>query len=163
MTCSLDTVAGLVAGAIALLAAAIGLAIYWATVLPLLGAAAIVGTVSFVFIPAIKKAVTDYATCRGPTATCSLSPVINTLGQAGNVLSLIGFTAAAALQIAAIAFYASIILAWVGIPLSAAASGFTGAGIVGCGATILILAGMLTNAYSFKSCMDRQDEAARTK
>src|SRR5262245_2704220 len=82
MKCSLNSVAALIATAIASLSAAIALANLWVAAAPLFGAAALVATVSFVLIPAIKNALRAYASCRGPSESCTISLGINNLGQA---------------------------------------------------------------------------------
>lgn len=154
MDCNLNTVLGLVAGASALLAAAIVAAYYWPTAYPLFGAAALVGVVSFGLIPAIRNALIAYADCRGESTKCSISYSINTLGQAASILSVVSFTVAGLLQVTALAFLASWILAFIGVAMEVAVAALVYSGIAACGATILIFAGVLTKAYSYKSCMD---------
>ncbi|MDH4161992.1 MAG: hypothetical protein OEW15_04800 [Nitrospirota bacterium] len=154
MNCKLDTVTALIAGATALLLAAIALAYYWPTAYPLFGAAALVAAVSFGMIPAIKNALIAYAECRGASDKCSISYAINTLGQAASILSVVAFTVAALLQLTALAFISSWILALIGVAMEAAVAALVYSGIAACVATIGIFAGVLTNAYSYKSCMD---------
>ena len=154
MNCNLNTVLGLVAAASALLAAAIVAAYYWPVAYPLFGAAVLVGIVSFGLIPAIKNALIAYANCRGESKECSISYSINTLGQSASVISVVAFTVAGLLQLTALAFLASWILAFIGVAMEVAVAALVYSGIVACGATILIFAGVLTNAYSYKSCMD---------
>ena len=59
MNCSLNTVAGLISAAIAALFAAIALAYFWMTAVPLFVAAGLVASVAIYFIPAIEKALLD--------------------------------------------------------------------------------------------------------
>src|SRR5262245_42640507 len=117
MKCSLDRVRNLILGAIAALTAAIALAVFWIAALPLFAAAALVASVSLYFIPEIKKALVEYAKCRGPSEKCSLAPTINTLGQAAAILSVVSFAVAGALQIAALALIASFFLSWLGLSI----------------------------------------------
>ncbi|MEN8136235.1 MAG: hypothetical protein ABFS18_11975 [Thermodesulfobacteriota bacterium] len=154
MNCNLNTVSGLIAAAIAFLGAAIVLAYYWPSAYPLFGAAALVGVVTFVLIPSIMNALNEYAECRGPSSVCSISHSINTLGQAASIISVVSFTVAAILQITALAFISSWFLALIGVAMEVAVAALVYSGMVACGATILILAGVLTNAFSYKSCMD---------
>lgn len=161
MKCNLDAVIGLIAGAIAALVAAIVLAYYWSSALPLFVAAALVAGVSFGFIPGLKNALVSYASCRGSSRVCSISYAINTLGQIASIISLVGFAIAGALQVTALAFISSVILAWLGVTLEAAVAVLVYSGISTCGASMLLLAGVLTNALTFKSCMDRQDAEGR--
>ena len=81
MNCSLSTVNWLISAAIAALLAAMALAFLWVAAIPLFAAAALVASVSFYFIPHIKQALLDYATCRGP-GKCTISTGVNNLGQA---------------------------------------------------------------------------------
>ena len=155
MNCSLDTVNALIWGAIAALMAAIALAFLWVAAVPLFIAAALVASVSFYFIPHIKQALLDYATCRGP-GPCEISAGVNTLGQAAAMLSLIAFAVAGAMEITAPGFLFSWFLAWLGVAMQVAVSYLVHAGIVSCGIVILILIGVLTNAYAYKNCMDKQ-------
>jgi hypothetical protein len=156
MNCSLNTVAGLISAAIALLLGAIVLSYAWVAAAPLFIAAAMVATVSLYFIPHIKAALLAYAACRGPAGKCSLSLGINNLGQAAAVLSLVSFLAAGLLEIAALALLASWILAFLGVTAQAAVAALVTAGQFSCAIVILVLLGVLTNAWSFKSCMDKQ-------
>jgi len=130
-------------------------AYYWPTAYPLFGAAAMVGIVSFALIPAIKDALIAYAACRGPSSKCSISYSINTLGQAASIISVVSFTIAGLLQVTALAFMASWILALIGVAMEPAVAALVYSGIAACGATILLFAGVLTDAYSYKSCMDQ--------
>jgi len=156
MTCSLDSVRNLILGAIACLLAAIALAYFWVAAIPLFAAAALVATVSFYFIPAIKDALLAYATCRGSSGKCTVSTGVNALGQAAAVLSLISFALAGAMEVAALAFIFSWFLSWIGIGMQAAVAILVTSGISSCAIVILILLGVLSNAYSYKSCMDQQ-------
>jgi len=156
MNCSLDAVYKLITGAIAALLAAIALAYFWVTALPLFAAAALVASVAFYSIPAIKQALLDYANCRGPSDKCRISLAIDTLGQAATVLSAISFAAAAVMQVAALAFLYSWFLSWLGVATMVAVAYLVHAGIFSCAITVLILLGVLSNAWSFKQCMDQQ-------
>jgi hypothetical protein len=156
MNCSLNTVAGLIAAAIALLLAAIVVSYLWVAAVPLFLAAGFVATVSFGLIPAIKNALVAYAQCRGGTGKCSMSLGINTLGQAAATLSLISFLAAAVMEVAALAFLYSFFLAWLGVSIQVAVAFMVTSGQFSCAITILILLGVLSNAWSYKNCMDQQ-------
>lgn len=156
MGCSLDSVYRLISGAIAALLAAIALAYFWMTALPLFAAAALVTSVAFYFIPAIKKALLDYANCRGQSDQCRISLTIDTLGQAAAALSAVAFLVAATMQIAALAFLYSWFLSWLGVSMMVAVAYLVHAGIVSCAITALILLGVLSGAWSFKKCMDEQ-------
>jgi hypothetical protein len=156
MNCSLDTVRNLILGAIAALLAAIALAGFWMTALPLFAAAALVASVSFYFIPAIRKALVEYARCRGPSDKCTVANTINTLGQAAAILSVVSFALAGAMQIAALALIATWLLAWLGLTIQAAVAILVTTGVAACATVVFVLIGVLSNAYSFKSCMDQQ-------
>lgn len=160
MNCSLSTVVGLIFAAIALLAAAIVVANYWPTAVPLFVAAGLVAGVSFGLIPAIKNALTAYSTCRGPSEKCTIAMSINTLGQAAGIISFIAFAIAAAMQVAALAFLFSWFLAWIGVAMESAVAVLVYSGIATCGIVILLLLGVLTNVYAYKSCMDQQGAGA---
>lgn len=156
MNCSLTTVAALIAAAIALLAVAIVISYLWVAAIPLFIAAGLVAGVSFGLIPAIKNALSAYTQCRGTSGKCTISLAINTLGQAAAVLSLISFVAAAVMEVAALAFLYSWFLAWLGVSLQVAVAAMVKAGQFSCAITILILLGVLSNAWAFKKCMDQQ-------
>ena len=158
MNCSLSRVAYLITAAIAALVAAITVSYLWITAWPLFGAAALVGSVSFYFIPAIKRALEDYARCRGASDKCRISLAINNLGQAAAILSVVAFTAAALLQLAALAFLATLILGWIGVGMMVAVAFLVKSGQYACGAAALILLGVLSNAWAFKRCMDEQQD-----
>jgi len=159
MKCSLTTVLLLVLLAIACLLTAIGFAVYgyvpvnfWS----LFVAAGFVGVVSFVLISAIKNALLAYATCRGPSEKCSIASAINNLGQLPYLISAVTFAIAGALQIAAVAAF----LIWIfGAAIAAAiiaqAATLITAGIISCGAGVVLLIGVLTDAYGYQSCMDQ--------
>ena len=154
--CSLSTVYGLIAGAIACLLLAMALAYFWVAAIPLFVAAALVASVSFGFIPAIKNALIAYAQCRGASGKCTMSLSIDTLGQAAATLSLVAFLAAAVMEVAALAFLYSWLLAWLGVSIQVAVAYMVKTGLFSCAITILLLLGVLTNANSYKSCMDQQ-------
>lgn len=159
MNCSLNTVYGYISAAIGMLLAALVLAALWITALPLFGAAALVATVAYVLIPKIKSALQDYANCRGPTGKCTFSLSIDTLGQAAATLSVISFLAAALLQLTALAFIASWILSGIGVTMQVAVAFLVHSGMVSCAITVLLLIGVLTDAISFKNCMDKQQSS----
>jgi hypothetical protein len=156
MNCSLNSVAGLIALAIALLVAAIVASYLWVAAVPLFIAAALVATVSFVLIPAIKNALIAYQQCRGPSDTCTMSLAIDTLGQVAATISAIAFLAAAIMEVAALAFLYSWILAWLAVTIQVAVAFMVKSGQFACAIAVLILLGVLTNAWSYKSCMDQQ-------
>jgi hypothetical protein len=156
MNCSLNKVAGLIAAAIAALIAAIGLSYLWITALPLFGAAALVASVAFYFIPAIKQAILDYVACRGPSDKCRISLALDNLGQAAAILSVVSFAVAATMQIAALAFLYSWFLSWLGVGMMAAVVLLVKAGQYSCAITGLILLGVLSNVWAYKKCMDEQ-------
>lgn len=156
MNCSLNTVAGLISAAIALLLAAIVISYFWVAAVPLFIAAGLVASVSFGLIPAIKNALVAYAQCRGSSDKCSISLGINNLGQAAATLSLISFLVAAVMEVAALAFLYSWFLAWLGVSIQVAVAFMVKSGQFSCAITILILLGVLSNAWSFKNCMDQQ-------
>jgi len=158
MNCSLSTVVAWISAAIASLVAAIAISYFWVAAVPLFIAAGLVATVSYVFIPAIKNALNAYAKCRGPSDKCQISSTtaINNLGQAAATLSVISFTAAAIMEVGALAFLYSWLLSWLAVPIQAAVAIMVKSGQYSCAATVLILIGVLTNAWSFKSCMDQQ-------
>ena len=159
MNCSLNSVIALISAAIAALAGAIALAIIFFNLPGLIIATILVGTVTFALIPQIKAGLQAYADCRGPSETCTMSLALNTLGQAAGIISIISFAAAIALLITALAFIVSVILSWLGLTLAAAAEILQIAGCVGCGAGILILLGVMTNALAYKACRDSQSPA----
>jgi hypothetical protein len=156
MNCSLNSVAGLISLAIALLLAAIIASYLWVAAVPLFIAAGLVAAVSFVVIPAIKNALIAYQQCRGPSKTCTISLAIDTLGQVAATLSAIAFLAAAIMEVAALAFLYSWILSWLGVSLQVAVAFMVKSGQFACAIAILILLGALSNAWSYKSCMDQQ-------
>jgi hypothetical protein len=156
MNCSLSTVAGLISAAIALLVAAIAISYFWVAAVPLFIAAGFVASVSFGLIPAIKNALNAYAQCRGESGKCSISLGINTLGQAAATLSLISFLAAAIMEVAALAFLYSWFLAWLGVSIQVAVAFMVTSGQFSCAITVLILLGVLSNAWAYKNCMDQQ-------
>lgn len=160
MKCSLNGVLWLIVLAIALLSSAMVVANFWPTAYPLFAAAALVAAVSLILIPAIKNALLAYAACRGASEKCSIATGINTLGEAAGILSFIAFAIAGAMQIAALAFLFSWFLAWIGVAMEAAVAALVYSGIAACGVVILILVGVLTQAYSYQSCMNQQGAGA---
>jgi hypothetical protein len=160
MNCSLNTVYIYVSLAVALLVAASVATFFWVTAFPLFLAAAAVAAVAYVLIPAIKNALLQYAACRGPTGKCQPpTQAIDTLGQAAASLSVFTFLLAAAIQIAALAFLQSIVLAFLGPPLELAVLKLVWSGRIGCWVAIALLIGVLINALGFASCMDSQQDA----
>jgi hypothetical protein len=85
-----------------------------------------------------------------------ISVGINTLGQAASILSAIAFLVAGVLEIAALAFISSWILAWLSVSMQTAVAYLVNSGITACVIVTGILLGVLSNAYGFK-CMDKQD------
>jgi len=157
MNCSLSTVSWLISLAIAALLAAMALAFLWVAAIPLFAAAALVASVSFYFIPHIKQALLDYATCRGSSDKCTISTGVNNLGQAAAALSLISFALAGAMEIAALGFIFSWFLSWLGVAMQVAVLALVRTGLFSCAIVVLILIGVLSNAYGYKACMDKQD------
>lgn len=158
MNCSLNTVVALIWLAIGSLLSAMALAYFWIAAIPLFVAAALVAGVSFYFIPHIKNALNAYAACRGPAGKCqSISIAVNALGQAAATLSLISFVLAGGMEVAALGFIFSWFLGWLGLAMQVAVLLLVKAGIASCVIVVIILIGVLTNAYSYKSCMDQQD------
>ena len=156
MKCSLNTVYALITVAWGLLGAAFAAAYFWPTAAPLFAAAAMVATVSYYLIPHIKSALLSYVACRGPSEKCSPQLSINTLGQAAATLSVVSFLAAGLLQVTALAFISTWILAAIGIAMEPAVVALVYSGITSCVITIVILLGVLLNAWSYENCMDRQ-------
>jgi len=155
MNCSLNTFAALIAAAVAALLAAIILAYLWITAFPLFAAAALVASVTFYFIPAIKKALDDYVKCRGPSDKCRIALTVDTLGQAASTLSFVSFALAGAMQIAALAFLFTWLLAWIGVGIMAAVLILVKAGMFSCAITVLILLGVAADAWAYKKCLDQ--------
>jgi hypothetical protein len=156
MNCSLGNVISLILLAVFCLLAAIALAYYWPTALPLFAAAALVASVSFVIIPAAKDALFAYAACRGSSTDCAISSSIVVLGQLAAAISFIAFAVAAVLQVAALAALVSWILALFGASLEGVVATLVTAGITACGVGIVLCFGVLTQAYAYKNCMDQQ-------
>ncbi len=162
MNCSLNKVSGLIAAAIALLVSAIVISYFWVAAIPLFIAAALVAGVAYGFIPAIKNALNEYAACRGPSQKCTISLTLDTLGQAAATLSVISFAIAAAMEVTALAFLFTWFLSFIGVGIQAAVAKLVLAGQFGCAITALILLGVLSNAFSYKSCMDQQGTGTST-
>jgi hypothetical protein len=156
MNCNLNAVNAWVWVAIGFLLAALAFSFFWVAALPLYIAAALVLTVSLVFIPQIKNALLAYAECRGPSDKCTISQGVNTLGQAAAALSAVAFLVAAVLETSALAFIYSWILSWLAWPLQSAVNFFVHSGQLTCVVVIVLLVGVLSNAYGYKSCMDNQ-------
>jgi hypothetical protein len=160
MNCSLSNVVALIWSAIAALLGAMAAAYLWPTAAPLFVAAGLVATVSFVLIPAIKSAILDYAACRGGTKTCPLASGIDTLGQVAATISAVSFGVAGALQVTALVFLFSWFLSWLGVATEVAVVALVYSGIAACGIGVLLLLGVLSNVYGYKSCMDDQSPVA---
>lgn len=160
MNCSLTNVLALIATAVAMLGLAIGMALLAGYVWPLFLAAALVAVVTLVVIPALKNALQAYADCRGPSQVCSMTSAINSLGQAAAIVSAISFAVAGALQLTALAELASLVASWLGVATEVIVAALVLSGEIACGAAIVILLGVLTNALAYKSCMDKQQPAS---
>jgi hypothetical protein len=157
MNCDFDRIKNLIIIAIVCLGAAIALAALWVSAWSLFPAAVLVGSVSYYFIPAIKQAILDYVACRGPSGKCNIKNIgIDTLGQIAAALSATSFVAAGLLELTALAFISSWILSAIGVTLQVAVSYLVKQGIIACSIAAAALFGVLTNAYSYKSCMDSQ-------
>lgn len=154
LSCSLETVSKYIAAAIAALIAAIALSLLWVEAVPLFAAAGLVATVSLYLIPHIKQALLDYATCRGP-GNCTISDGINTLGQLAVALSVGTFVLAGLLQVTALGFLGSWILAVVGGTLEVLVKAIVFSGVASCVTVVIGLLGVLTNAIAFRDCMDQ--------
>lgn len=76
-------------------------------------------------------------------------------------LSVVAFAAAGALQLSALAFISSWILAFLGVALEVAVQHLVISGRASCWIAIAILIGVLTNTLSFAGCMDQQQNAGR--
>jgi hypothetical protein len=147
--CNIGNIIALIIGAIATLAAAIAAAHFWLGAVPLFIAAALVAVVSFYFIPAIKNAL---LAC---PESCKVSSLINTLGQAAAILSVVAFLVAGAMQLTALAFIASWILSWLGVAMEAAVAALTYSGIATCFIVMLILFGLLTQVLANQKCLQQ--------
>src|SRR5262245_24066268 len=96
-------------------------------------AAALVAIVSAYLIPKIIEALNDYAAFRGPSDKCILRNLgLDTLGQALAILALVSFGFAALMEVAALAFLTSLILAFLAVPLEVAVARLVIAGIAAC-------------------------------
>jgi hypothetical protein len=72
------------------------------------------------------------------------------------MLSLVAFVVAGAMEITALGFIFSWLLSWLGVAMQAAVLALVRTGLFSCAVVILILIGILTNAYAYKNCMDKQ-------
>ena len=156
MSCSLTKTYVLISIAVAMLAAAVVLALFFLNWVALLAAIALAATVSFAMIPAIRSSIRDYVTCRGPSQRCSISSAIDTLSQAAVLLSIVSWTVAVALEIPAVAALASFFLAWIGVSLAALAVPLRLNGIAGAAACAVVLIGVATNVASYAACRDSE-------
>jgi hypothetical protein len=158
MNCSLTKPYALIAAAIAMLCGAAALGYFFLNWISLLVAVGLVSTVSFVMIPEIHSSINDYVACRGPSQRCSIAPVINNLGIAAELISIVSWTVAAALEIPAIAALASFFFAWIGVALEAVAAGLRLTGIASALAASGILVGVLSNLVAYKACRDSEGD-----
>jgi hypothetical protein len=156
LNCSLTKTYALIFGAIAMLGVAIVLAYFFLNWPALLVAIGLAATVSFVMIPQIRSSISDYATCRGPSQRCSINSTIDILGQAAALISIVSWVGAVALEIPALAALASILFAWLGVTLAGLAASLRITGIVGAGACIGVLLGVLTSVIDYKACRDSE-------
>ena len=155
MKCDFTRVVGVISLTIGILiAASIIAGVFHATVVGLFAAAALVSLVSLVMIPLIKTTIMNYATCRGPSAACSVNPAINTLGQVAELISVVTFLVAGLIQIPALAFLSDFITTLIGLALEVIVWILVISGIVACVTAVIVLSGILTQAYAYKSCMD---------
>lgn len=129
-------------------------ALFGQSMVALFIAATLVLFVSIALIPALKQAISDYATCRGPSRNCSVSTTIATLGQAASMVSATSFFLAGVLQIPALGLLSNYITALVGETLEYVVRALTYSGIAGCVAGVIIMLGVLTEVLVYKSCMD---------
>jgi len=153
----LDHVRNLILWAILCLTLAIALVVVIFTVGGLFAAAALVALVVAYFLPEIEKAIREYATSRGPSDKCIVRTLgVDTFAAAIVALGCVSFALAGAMQITALAFLSSIILAWLGVALQVAVNDLVVAGIATCTTVIGILSGLLPLIYGYKRCMDKQ-------
>jgi len=121
-------------------------------------AAVLVALVSAYLIPKIISELNDYAGSRGPSDLCILKTLgINILGQVLTILGTVAFGTAALMEIAALAAFTSLILAWLGLALEATVVRLVHAGIALCTTAIGLLLALLAYANSYRKCMDRQE------
>jgi hypothetical protein len=73
------------------------------------------------------------------------------------LLSGISFALAGVLQVAALAFLYSVVLAWLGVATEVAVAALVSAGIIACGAVLILLTVAQGQVYAFKRCMDAQN------
>lgn len=121
--------------------------------------AAVLGAAAL--ISAMRDELRAYDECMGPGTSCSVGPNIDLLGQAASIISAGAFIAALALEIPAVAAMATGVLAALGLSLEAAATVLKYSGIVACGATILILLGLLTNVKAYEACREAERDPTR--
>lgn len=154
--CSLSTFYTMAGIAIGLLVVAVIGAVIPYNIPGLILAIAAVISVT-VLISLMRNELAAYNACMGPSARCgSVSSLIDLLGQAAAVLSVLSFTAALALEIPAVAALTNWFTAWLGTSLGAIAAGLKAAGIAVCIATGLILAGLLTNVKTYEDCRNAE-------
>ena len=156
MNCSLTKTYALIAAAIAMLGAAMALAYFFLNWVVLLVAIGLAASVDYVMIPEILSSIRAYAICRGPSQRCSIDLTISTLGQAAALISITSWVVAVALEISAIAAFLSFFFSWLGIPMAATAAALRITGIVGAGACIGVLLGVLTNVRNYEACRDTE-------
>lgn len=154
--CSLSNFYTMLGIAIGLLAVAIVGAIIPYNIPGLIVAIAAVVSVS-ILIGLMRNALAAWEACMGPSAACgSVSPLINLLGQAASILSVVSFAAALAIEIPAVAALTNWFTAWLGTTLGAVAAGLKATGIAACVATIGILVGLATNVKGNEDCRTRE-------
>ena len=61
------------------------------------------------------------------------------------------------MEIAALGFIFSWFLSWLGVAMQVAVLALVRTGLFSCAIVVLILIGVLSNAYGYKACMDKQD------
>lgn len=155
MKCSLNTFVALISAAIACLVGAVALAAFWGTALPLFGAAALVASVSYYFIPQIKNEILAYVACRGPSKCEPPTVAIDNLGQAAVILGIGSFLAAGLLQLTALAFISSWLFSVIGWGMEFLVAKFVESGVIACGAVAIILGGILTSVLGYRDCMNQ--------
>jgi len=157
MNCKLNAFEIYFTLAICLMALAMALASNWPTAFPLFGAAATIALLVSVVIPKMKQALLDYVACRGPSVKCSVGVTLYKIMQVTALLSGIAFALAGALQVTALAFISTFVLAWLGVATSAIVAVLVSSGILICGTAAVILFIIQGQAWAFARCMDEQD------
>ena len=154
--CSLSTFYTMLGIAIGLLVVAVIGAVIPYNVPGLIVAIAAVISVT-VLISLMRNELAAYNACMGPSARCgSVNSVIDLLGQAAAILSVVSFAAALALEIPAVAALTNWFTAALGTTLGNIAYGLKMAGVAACVATGLILAGLATNVKTYEDCRNAE-------